>query len=554
MQGRSRLIAFLLAGAMVAAPSTVGLLASGQDGPPTDVETIDEPKPCVPHPPIEITEDEGPAGFVLGHDPATGEPIPRPGSGVVAGDGTENSPYVIEGWCIRIVDPPSIPFVSSDVPPREVADGIRIHDTSSHVVVRDNALTAGVDGDQVPLEGAGEGIEVTDASNVVLEDNDVVGVNGEGILIEDAPGTEVRENTVSENGHDGIDVRASDGVEIDQNVVTGNGVGTGISLHSSDDTRVVDNELHDNTLVGLEITDSAGATVEANAFDGEGVSLRGDAAEHYRHTIEASNTVDGDPIRYVRDADGTHVTGPAGQVIVVEAENVTLQGLDLEDTSDGVQAAWAHNLTVEGSSFQDHRVAIRVLASNDLLVEANTVQANEVPDVDPPPGSVAVLLATEGALQLEEVDRFRVSNNTVHENTEGLRALASTEGSIQNNSIKANADDGVSLRTSQGIELVHNTIRSNGADGISLSETSDIAARENNLQGNEEAGLEATDTDDDVDAMDNWWGHPSGPAGDVEDACTDTVTKGDGDAIVTENAGVCFDPWRSSPNPEAGPN
>lgn len=37
------------------------------------------------------------------------------------------------------------------------------------------------------------------------------------------------------------------------------------------------------------------------------------------------------------------------------------------------------------------------------------------------------------------------------------------------------------------------------------------------------------------------------------DACTGTVADGDGEAIVTEDGGeVCFEPWRTSPNPEAG--
>lgn len=52
------------------------------------------------HPPIRIDGERGPQGIVVGQDPATGEPIYRPGSGVTDGRGTAQDPHVIEGWCI----------------------------------------------------------------------------------------------------------------------------------------------------------------------------------------------------------------------------------------------------------------------------------------------------------------------------------------------------------------------------------------------------------------------------------------------------------------------
>jgi hypothetical protein len=62
-----------------------------------------EPTPasdCKPHPPIEITEDRGPGGFVTTL-PAGGETLHRPGSGVVAGNGTAENPYTDRGLVHR---------------------------------------------------------------------------------------------------------------------------------------------------------------------------------------------------------------------------------------------------------------------------------------------------------------------------------------------------------------------------------------------------------------------------------------------------------------------
>lgn len=45
---------------------------------------------CTVHDPIRILEDHGPLGFTW-DDPITGETTYRPGSGVVAGDGTAST-------------------------------------------------------------------------------------------------------------------------------------------------------------------------------------------------------------------------------------------------------------------------------------------------------------------------------------------------------------------------------------------------------------------------------------------------------------------------------
>lgn len=47
---------------------------------------------CIPHPRIEVVGGAPGYGFTLGADPATGEPIYRPGTGVVAGTGTSEDP------------------------------------------------------------------------------------------------------------------------------------------------------------------------------------------------------------------------------------------------------------------------------------------------------------------------------------------------------------------------------------------------------------------------------------------------------------------------------
>ena len=305
---------------------------------PAPVSTV-EAADCVPHPPIRITENQGPDGFILGHEPATGEPIYRPGSGVTAGEGTEEDPYVISGWCIE------------DSPISEVTNrllGIEIRGTSAHVVIQDNVIT----------------------------------------------------------GHDrgGMKLDGAETVTIHNNTITDNGRG-GLILSGSSPYVVQDNTLTDN--------------------DRYGVVLYG--------------------------------------------------------TSDSV-----------------------------------------------------------------------VQDNTLTENDDGVVLSGSNDNAVRDNTITDNAD-GVELFRSSNNAVRANTVTDNGDDGVVLFELSDNNVVENNnIHDNTGAGLLAEDLSEPVDATDNWWGHDTGPSGGETDACTDTTADGQGDAITTSNAEVCFAPWRTSPNPDAG--
>jgi len=74
---------------------------------------------------------------------------------------------------------------------------------------------------------------------------------------------------------------------------------------------------------------------------------------------------------------------------------------------------------------------------------------------------------------------------------------------------------------------------------------------DNNIHDNDDFGLEVS-AGVTVHAENNWWGAANGPSGGTTDACTSTTADGNGDAI--SGGDVCFDPWRTSPNPGAGAN
>lgn len=128
------------------------------------------------HPPIVIESD---ADF---DDPA---------SGVVAGDGTEDDPYVIEGWLIDMDAPSSIAHQGA---------GIYVNGTSTHFVVRDVQIA----GEQEAVDG----IRLFHLANASVADVLVTQAN-QGVAVRGSVDVQVANATIDEYAQTGVSIDGS---------------------------------------------------------------------------------------------------------------------------------------------------------------------------------------------------------------------------------------------------------------------------------------------------------------------------------------------------------
>lgn len=336
------------------------------------------------------------------------------------------------------------------------------------------------------------GLFTASVAATLIVDNTIVRTE-RGINAQDASGAvRIYRNTV-DRAAVGLLLSGPHGAEVVDNSFTRTTDGVFISRTSQ--AEVTDNLLEltstDSEFPGrLHLSFSTENRLRRNIIGDGGILLTGSSVDHYLHDIDASNLVNGQPVRYVRQQDGVTVTEPAGQVVIADSSNVTVDGVDLADAFVGVHAAFSDNVTVRHARLTGHLAAVF----------------------------------------LEESTDAHLHNNTITDNGNGIFVGA----------------------YSHRPTIEDNVVADHPGLGITVFLSGDATVRHNNIDGNDIAGLAAAYAGHPLEATDNWWGHPSGPSGGVEDACTGTVASGTGDAIFVFSADVCFDPWLAAPNPDAG--
>lgn len=500
--------------------------------------------------PIRITEDHGPHGFTW-TEPTTGERTLRPASGVVAGSGTADDPYVIEGWCIST--PPSNPTGAEQMGIRhsevELTTGgddplpaIHLDGTDSHVILRDNAVV-GESGELATKEtgwgavlqaepSVGEqGIRVEGAANVGITSNRVTGAHT-GIFVNGSENMRVENNTVAHNGN-------SLKTEIFQTAEHWSpGTGSGVIISNSPGTVVQENTVRDNGLFGIYSEDSPGVRVEDNkishnGYHGVGIAdsdralIQNNLATDHRMAgfdIAGIHLMDSDEVTVIDNrasANGVGL-GVAGSDDVVVRRNVAVDnsrsGIQLLSSDEAIVRE--NTASENGGGSGTHPAGIKLRGSQVASVHTNTIKDNE--------GTGLLLQGAHGAvLQENELDHnvrdgvlLDRTNALLEENVltgnlqNGVRAWEAGEVvleanefidngehglyiahgrsahvTVQNNTVNDSGEHGIHLELVDGVEVTGNLISGNGLDGLNLLSTEGTIARGNTLTGNNEHGI-----------------------------------------------------------------
>jgi hypothetical protein len=289
--------------------------------------------------------------------------------------------------------------------------------------------------------------------NISILDNSITNTSS-GILIQDSSSTS-----------DGTpnDVRE---IQFHNNTVDAAQRGNGNGVTLRDVTNIT---LRNNSISGFE-ENLVIEEIEINSAD--------HSLEYFRHDIDTSNTVNGDPIYYRRNISDRTIAADsdAGFVGIVDSENVTARDLTLSNVAPGVLLVGSQNVTVQNISTQNTSRGVKGISlDNSKVVNSAFLSSNS--------DDYAVSLA-------------RSSNNTIQNNLFTQTKIGSTGIEIWNDSDKnllANNtlqyDSSLSQDSFDGFRIGHqsdeNDIISNTLTGASIDiGGSRLSTQRNTVQRN----------------------------------------------------------------------
>ena len=401
-----------------------------------------------------------------------------------SGGDVEVADNEFEGGSVRLIAP------SGDVTVRDNAirtnrSGVINVRSEGTVTIRNNDIRAEFDG-IATLESEGA---------VTIRNNDIqAGGDGLQAFRTTAP-LEIRSNTVEADDTGIASVAADRGGDIVDNEVDGGR--TGMYLRGSSDHR-----LRDNTITGAD----AGFSV----------------TEGYDHDIDRSNTVDGDPIYYLRGETGTTITADddPSYVAVVESTDVTVRDLAVDGGLPvaGSQAVTVRNVTVRnarggirladsrnsrvsgarvtGGGFRSDGIVVR--SCEDCTTLSTESAENEIVDnrVSGPEDGILVSSSTGDT----------VVNNTVEDAYVGINASSAAGTSVDANTVRSSRFGAVSDGTEQ-VRFTNNRI-TGGYSGLVLTGAQRNVLRNNTMTDNEDGFQVLGGYDHDVDRSNTVGGDP----------------------------------------------
>jgi parallel beta-helix repeat protein len=205
--------------------------------------------------------------------------------------------------------------------------------------------------------------------------NNIVTNNVRGISVSESYNNTVRDNIVS-NSENGIYVENSAYNRIADNTAFNNAAG--IYLKRANNNTITGNTLFDNGY-GIILLDSSYAVLDDNVMTGNGIFIDGGSRGFWNtHSIDTSNSVNGEPVQYWKNVTGGTVPLNAGQVILANSSNVLVDNQNVSSASIGIEVGFSSHITItDNTALSNYHAGIHVYISDNITVTGNNASNNE---------------------------------------------------------------------------------------------------------------------------------------------------------------------------------
>jgi len=431
------------------------------------------PTAYLPHSPIRINDN---SGF-------------NTSNGVMGGDGSANTPYIISGWQINALG---------------YGCGIYVGNTTDHFRIRDC---------YVHNASGNSGVGYYNA-NILLNNSDNGGV--ENCTVENASGNGIY--LISGNPQNFI---------IKNNTIKSNGE-NGIFSNNGRYNFFENNTIYDvpDFYQAIYLFNCWQETVKNNTIYNSGLGLYAG----YNNHIITGNKVNGKPVYYYSDTNDFSVPTNIGQLILANCNDTTIRDLRIDNTSRPIIMAFCTNITIENCTLSDSReMGIFIhggyrcnIINNTIIAENHNthgiygtlngqnyfISNNKLIDLN-----IGIFLMSfstdneisfnnfsknQNAINLSSVDLINITKNTIVDGNGPCIYLSSVNrGTLINNTIINNTGHGAFLFNSDSNTIIYNTFQdclgygvfcANGADDNLIHHNNFLNNRGGGIQGSDVTG------------------------------------------------------------------
>jgi len=156
--------------------------------------------------------------------------------------------------------------------------------------------------------------------------------------------------------------------------------GLGIIIITSNSDPLINNTIQDNIfkakediiwIGGITIANSSYNTLSDNSFLNCSLMI----AAPSNHNSVINNTINGKPLVYFEDAS-EKVINNAGQVILIDCNNITVENLDLNNLFFGIQLIDSVNCLISDNTFSNNAMVGFFINSSNNIISGNTFSNN----------------------------------------------------------------------------------------------------------------------------------------------------------------------------------
>ncbi|UCF50678.1 MAG: right-handed parallel beta-helix repeat-containing protein [Thermoplasmatales archaeon] len=339
----------------------------------------------------------------------------------------------------------------------------------------------------------------------IITGNNIYFNQRDGMVIDACSKSTIADNKITSNNDRGLYLYHSHSNNITDNKVISNNY-HGVDLDGSNDNNIIGN-IFSNNVRGFWFNGNNN-TLLNNTFSNEGLNLYYNS---YNNNAE-NNLVNDKPLIYLEDKSDIIIDDDAGQVILINCDNITVQNQEISNTIFAISLLESNNCNVFNNKINKNYLveSIRLYESTNNTIGHNTISENDVI-------GIKLLLSNSNSI---------VCNKIISNNQSGIEISYSNNNNITGNDIFANNKNGIFLEHSlyniiinniisehernpsirlykcKNINIISNNILNNNF-GISLDDCEHSFIEYNNITNNEEYGIEVYEDCDYNDIIGN---------------------------------------------------